>query len=205
MVRRVTTPAPATDGRSARSQRTREAVVDALLALIRDGDPRPTARQIAERANISLRSVYVHFDDLEDLFLAAAQRQMAIVATMIVPIAPDLPVRDRLEAACTLRGRIFEEVGPVWRAAMLQAPFSPTLSGLLTRVRANSRDGLDALFTVELDALPPDARASRLGALDAALSSETWQLLRTTHAMTFADARDTMVDTGVLLLAEATR
>src|SRR5438045_8961086 len=106
MVTRVTTPAPATDGRSARSQRTREAVVDALLGLIRDGDPRPTAREIAERANISLRSVYVHFDDLEDLFLAAAQRQMAIVASMIVPIAADVPLADRIDAVCALRPRI---------------------------------------------------------------------------------------------------
>jgi TetR/AcrR family transcriptional regulator, regulator of autoinduction and epiphytic fitness len=99
----VTTPAPLTDGRSARSQRTREAVVDALLALIGDGNPRPTAREIAERANVSLRSVYVHFDDLEDLFLAVAQRQMAQVVTMVTPISPDAPLADRIEAMCTQR------------------------------------------------------------------------------------------------------
>jgi len=196
----VTTPAPATDGRSARSQRTREAVVDALLALIREGDPRPTARQIAERANISLRSVYVHFDDLEDLFFAAAQRQMAIVATMIVPLSPELPLAERVETMCTLRGRIFEEVGPVWRAAHLQAPFSPTLSNLLTRVRTNSRDGLAELFATELDAFPPATRRARLAALDAATSGETWNLLRTVHDLAFADARDVMVDTTMLLL-----
>jgi TetR/AcrR family transcriptional regulator, regulator of autoinduction and epiphytic fitness len=199
-VTRVTTPAPATDGRSARSQRTREAVVDALLALIREGDPRPTARQIAERANISLRSVYVHFDDLEDLFFAAAQRQMAIVATMIVPISPELPLAERVETMCTLRGRIFEEVGPVWRAAHLQAPFSPTLSNLLTRVRTNSHEGLAALFAAELDAFAPATRRARLAALDAATSGEAWNLLRTVHDLSFADARDVMADTTMLLL-----
>jgi AcrR family transcriptional regulator len=204
-VTRVTSPAPATDGRSARSQRTREAVVDALLALIREGDLRPTARQIAERATISLRSVYVHFDDLEDLFFAAAQRQMAIVATMITPIAPDLPLAERIDRVCTLRGRIFEEVGPIWRAAQVQAPFSPTLSGLVARVRTNSREGLAELFSTELATLPPTARARHLGALDAALSRETWDLLRSSHAMSFAEACKTMVESATALLPGAAR
>jgi TetR/AcrR family transcriptional regulator, regulator of autoinduction and epiphytic fitness len=199
-VTRVTTPVPATDGRSARSQRTREAVVDALLALIRDGGPRPTAREIAERANISLRSVYVHFDDLEDLFLAAAQRQMAIVATMIVPISPALPLAERVETMCNLRGRIFEEVAPVWRAAQLQAPFSPTLSSLLTRVRNNSREGLASLFEEELGAFEPGTRKIRLAALDAAVSEESWDLLRTVHELNFADACHVLVETTMLLL-----
>ena len=201
----MTTPAPVTDGRSARSQRTREAVVDALLALIRDGDPRPTARQIAERANISLRSVYVHFDDLEDLFLAAAERQMAAVATMIKPVPEDLPLTDRIAAMCTLRATIFEEVGPVRRAAELQAPFSPTLSGLLTRVRTASRDGISSLFAKELDRLPPEVRKLRLGALDAAVSAETWELLRGIHGMSCADASAAMIESATVLLAGGAR
>jgi AcrR family transcriptional regulator len=201
----VTTPAPVTDGRSARSQRTREAVVDALLVLVREGDPRPTARQIAERANISLRSVYVHFDDLEDLFLAAAERQMAVVATMIEPIPEDLPLDERITAMCRLRARIFEEVGPIRRAAELQAPFSPTLSQLLTRVRTASREGLSTLFARELDELPAKARRSRLGALDAAVSAETWDLLRRSHDMSCAEASATMVETATVLLAGGAR
>jgi AcrR family transcriptional regulator len=49
--------APVADGRSARSRRTRTAVVDALLRLLRAGNLRPTAREIASEAGISLRSV----------------------------------------------------------------------------------------------------------------------------------------------------
>jgi TetR/AcrR family transcriptional regulator, regulator of autoinduction and epiphytic fitness len=199
----VTTPVPVTDGRSARSQRTREAVVDALLALIREGCPRPTAKQIAERASISLRSVYVHFDDLEDLFLAVAQRQMALVGTMIEPISSDLPLRERIEAMCTLRARIFEEVGPVRRAAEMQAPFSRTLSQLMTDVRKGSRDGIATVFAPELAGLSAAARRRRIGALDAALSGESWDLLRGTHGMSFAEAYETMVwSAGTLLAGE---
>jgi AcrR family transcriptional regulator len=202
-VTEVTTPVPATDGRSARAQRTREAVVDALLALIREGDPRPTARQIAERANISLRSVYVHFEDLEDLFLVAAERQATIIATMIVPIRPDLPLAERIDTMCTLRARIYEEVGPVRRAAELQAPFSPTLSAHLRRVEKMSRDGISAVFATELCPLDAKARQRRRGALDAALSGNSWDLLRASHSMSFAQARDTMIEAVSLLLQDA--
>jgi hypothetical protein len=36
------------DRRTARSHRTRDAVIDALLALIREGDPKPGARHVAD-------------------------------------------------------------------------------------------------------------------------------------------------------------
>jgi AcrR family transcriptional regulator len=201
----VTTPAPATDGRSARSQRTREAVVDALLALIRDGEPRPTARAIAERASVSLRSVYVHFDDLEDLFVAVAERQMAVVGTMIHRIALDAPLEARITDMCSQRARIFEEVGPVRRAAALQAPTSPTLSSLLTKLRSDSRDMLARVFRPELDALSEPARRARLAALDAMLSPEGWDLIRSTHGLSFGDARQAVIDGAIRLLSEAHR
>jgi AcrR family transcriptional regulator len=201
----VTTPAPATDGRSARSQRTREAVVDALLALIRDGEPRPTARAIAERASVSLRSVYVHFDDLEDLFVAVAERQMSVVGTMIRPIPLKAPLAERIADMCSQRARIFEEVGPVRRAAALQAPTSPTLSTLLARLQSNSRDMLAKVFSPELDALAEPARRARLAALDAMLSPESWDLIRSTHGLSFGDACQAIVDGATRLLAEAHR
>jgi AcrR family transcriptional regulator len=194
-----------TDGRAARSQRTREAVVDALLVLIREGSPRPTARQIAERASVSLRSVYVHFDDLEDLFHAAAQRTTERITEIIEPIATDQPLGARIAAMCEMRARIYEEVGPVRRAAALQAPFSPLLSNLLAYTRKLSCDGLVDLFAAELDALEPAARQRRLAALDALLSPESWDLLRGTHGMSCETARDTLVEHATVLLAEGTR
>ena len=74
------------DGRTARSARTREAVVTAVLELVRAGNPRPTAKEIAARAGISLRSVYVHFDDLDDLFAAAGARQAEEVAHLLYAV-----------------------------------------------------------------------------------------------------------------------
>src|SRR5438132_352803 len=62
------------DGRTARALRTREAIVDASIALVDEGDLRPTAPRIAERAKVSVRSVFQHFDDLEGLYAAVGDR-----------------------------------------------------------------------------------------------------------------------------------
>src|SRR3546814_6231042 len=55
------------DGRTLRAMRTREAIFDATFSLIDEGDLRPTAPRVAERAGVSVRSVFQHFDDLESL------------------------------------------------------------------------------------------------------------------------------------------
>jgi AcrR family transcriptional regulator len=70
----MTVPVAVADGRATRAERTRIAVVDALLSLNEQGNLRPTAREIAAEAGVSLRSIYVHFDDVEALFIAAAIR-----------------------------------------------------------------------------------------------------------------------------------
>jgi AcrR family transcriptional regulator len=63
------------DGRIARGLRTRRRVAEALVALLEDGNADPTAKQIASRAGVSLRLVFHHFDDLDDLYRSVAAMQ----------------------------------------------------------------------------------------------------------------------------------
>src|SRR5271154_3298707 len=58
---------PARDGRVARGQRTRRSVAEALMDLLREGDPDPTAKAVAQRAGVSLPLVFHHFADMDDL------------------------------------------------------------------------------------------------------------------------------------------
>ena len=62
------------DGRRARGLRTRDAIVSALLELIAEGDIAPTAQRIADRARVSVRSVYQHFVDVEGLYAHGAEK-----------------------------------------------------------------------------------------------------------------------------------
>ena len=66
------TPARATsrrpDGRTARGERTRKAIVEALLALLAEGDQRAAPERIVERAGVSLRTLWTNFKDLEHAY-----------------------------------------------------------------------------------------------------------------------------------------
>ncbi|HEY3834729.1 MAG TPA: TetR/AcrR family transcriptional regulator [Acidimicrobiia bacterium] len=161
-------------GRSPRSERTRTSVVDALLDLLRDGNLRPTAKEIAERAGTSLRSVYVHFDDLEDLFTAAAGRAIGRIAGLMEAIPSTGPFEARLDAFVSQRARVYEALGEVRHAAALQEPFSPGLAQLLSHGRRRARHEFESVFAPELEALPAGERAAVTAACDALASAATW-------------------------------
>src|SRR5690349_14408846 len=107
------------DGRSARAERTRTAIVDALISLLEEGDLQPTANRIADRAGISLRLIYHHFGDLESLYRAVGARtnERLLARTHRVPI--DLPLERRIDELVAQRADVLEWLSPVMRAAQL--------------------------------------------------------------------------------------
>ena len=56
------------DGRLLRSERSRHLIVEATTELIDEGVLTPTAQQVAKRANVGIRSVFRHFDDMDSIF-----------------------------------------------------------------------------------------------------------------------------------------
>ena len=169
---------PALDGRTARSARTRDAVVRALLGLISEGDVRPTAGRIAERAGISLRSVYVHFDDLDDLFLAAADEQRGRVLALTRKLPDTGPFETRLAAFVEQRSRVLEAIAAVAKAAALQEPFSPAIAATTKAAREFGRAELETVFAIELANLDPAVRGHALDACDTLTAADTWDFLR---------------------------
>src|SRR3954447_21497603 len=96
------------DGRNERSRRTREAVVDALLALHDEGDLTPTAQRVAARAGVALRTVYGHFTDMETLYAEAGERELRRLYAVADVVPADLPLVERIDAFCTSRARVLE-------------------------------------------------------------------------------------------------
>ncbi len=194
----------AIDARSQRKAATRDAIADALLDLLTDGNLRPTAREIAQRAGISLRSVYVHFDDLEDLFCVAAKRHYQRVAPMLTPVAATGPLIDRARSLVEHRVQLYKQIGPVARATQLQAPASPTLARIVRDSRARSKREIEVVFAPELDPIDDDRRRRFTVALvDALTSGHTWESLRETHDLDVRDAIDCVVDAIVAELERA--
>jgi AcrR family transcriptional regulator len=181
-------PVIAIDGRTARAVRTREAIVDACCALVDEGNLRPTAPRIAERAKVSVRSVFQHFDDLEGLYAAVADAMMERLSHLVMTVDPGLPVAKRIRDVVHQRSVLLEAITPIRRAAAVHAPFS---SEVQTRLQAGHdflRSEIERLFATELASVPLGERVVLLDALDTVLSWPSWDNLRVLNARTEAEA-----------------
>ena len=59
---------PVVDGRSQRSNNSRSKILEATIALMLEAPTAPSAKKVAARAKVGLRSVFRHFSDMEQLF-----------------------------------------------------------------------------------------------------------------------------------------
>ena len=171
-------PAAPIDGRAARAVRTREAIVDATVALVEDGDLRPTAPRIAERAGVSVRSVFQHFDDLPALHTAVVHRVVERLAKLIVPVDPTSPFDERVAAFVSHRGALLDAVTPFRRAAAVHGPFAPEIRAALAQGNAYLRAEVTETFAAEMAEVPPAERGEVGDAMAAATSWPVWEALR---------------------------
>lgn len=191
------------DGRTARAERTRKAIVEAHFELINSGDLRPTGERIAQRAGVSLRTLWATFKDMEALFAATGELLARVQAEAHQPIPPDLPLTERLDQFCRQRARMLEILAPSARAAQLKEPFSPQLR----RNRATAiflvRAELEAVFAAELPVAGP-GRDRLLDALTMACTWSAWSMLRDELGLDVDRACGVLRHTVTALLTSAT-
>jgi TetR/AcrR family transcriptional regulator of autoinduction and epiphytic fitness len=190
------------DGRTARAERTRAAIVEAHLALIGEGDLRPTGERIAERAGISLRALWTNFKDMEALFAASGQRLAERQSVEFRPVSPSLPLPQRVEEFCIQRAKMLEILAPSAKAARLREPFSAQLRQNKVKAIALVRDEIETLFAAEL-ALAGDDREQLLQSLTVASTYASWAMMRDDLGLEVAEARGAMTRTVTALLLAA--
>lgn len=161
------------DGRARRSERSRQAIVQALMELIGKGSPRPTAQQVAERAGVGIRTVFRHFSDMETLYAEMDACLRAELRPMVSAGLPKGEVAERVEALVARRADLFERASPYHRSAALHRWRSEYLRGRhatdVRELRANLLRWL------------PELERAESGVADAAelaTSFEAWDRLR---------------------------
>jgi AcrR family transcriptional regulator len=167
------------DGRRARRDRNREAVVDALLGLFRAGELHPSVSRVAERSGVSLRSVFRYFDDLDEMSRIAIERHGRDVEHLFS--LPRIGEGTRAERICRLvdhRLMLYAEVAPIARAARMRAPFQPVIAASLAERRVRIRRQIDEHFAPELSKVPEAERYAVAAAADACTSLNTIELFR---------------------------
>ncbi len=196
--------ATAEDGRRARRQRNRDAVVDALLELYREGNLDPSSDEVAARAGVSARSVFRYFDDLDDLCRAAIGRQLEVIGpTAELRISPDAPLAERVRALAEQRERLYGAIGSVGQVSRLRAPFQPLIAAQLTESRAYLRRQVERTLAPELAAMERDHARAVLAAADVLCSFEAHQLWRTDQGLSRSEATAVLVDALLALVGDA--
>jgi TetR/AcrR family transcriptional regulator, regulator of autoinduction and epiphytic fitness len=189
------------DGRTVRAERTRQALVDALLALLYEGQVQPTAERISARAGVSERSLFQHFADREALYQAVAVQQYERIVPTLDPIDASLPLEERIEAFFSKRGRLLETVTPVRRAPLLLEPESEVVSGWLQSTRRQKAREVERVFRPELEKVEQSERGVLLTALVAASAWTAWEGLRAHQRLSEDRSRAAMRATLTALLA----
>jgi TetR/AcrR family transcriptional regulator of autoinduction and epiphytic fitness len=180
------------DGRTVRAERTRQALVDALLGLLDAGELSPTAAAIAQRAGVSERSVFQHFPDREALFEAVARQQYERVMPTLSPVDASLPLDERIDQFTRQRARLYELIGGVRRAALLIEHESPAVAGWLTSARRAKAAEAERVFRRELEAIPADEREPLRAALVAVCAWPAWESWRAHQRLGVSRARAAM-------------
>lgn len=187
------------DGRIARGERTRDAIVQAHADLLREGVLKPTAKAIAERAGISPRTLWINFKDLETLLEATTAYWLDADAALRVPVDTSMPLPDRIDQFCRQRALRLEHLAPAARSAALGEPFSAALAAARRELIKRLRHDLAETFPAELEAAGGVDGALCLG-LMAAASGMTWSFARDDLGRDIDDATAIMRDTFTRLL-----
>jgi len=165
--------APGADGRVRRGERNRDAIVEAMFALVGEGALQPTAEQVAARAGVGLRSVFRHFRDMESLYAALDGKLRREAEPIVAEGVPSGGCAARARAMVQRRVRLFERIAPYKRSANLQRKRSPFLSAQHGALVRDLREHL-LRWLPELGEAPREV----VDAIELATSFEAWDRLR---------------------------
>ncbi|MFF2396193.1 MULTISPECIES: TetR/AcrR family transcriptional regulator [unclassified Nocardia] len=182
--------------------KTREAIIDGLLAAVTAGDFAPTAREIAARAGTSERSVFVHFPDREALLVAATERQSEMVEGCLVVADPSPALAERITVAVAQSAAIFD-LQRVPRLPGLQESRSiDAIDARMRRTDERIRAVLAALFAPELSRSDGELDDELLDLVDGALAWPTRHHLQDRRGLSGEQASATIERAVGLLLAQ---
>lgn len=190
-----------TDGRNRRAAETRRKIIEAAKIMIAETSVAPTVVGVARRADVSVRSVFQHFHDVESLFVTVTD---SIRADLVVPEMPSAsrPLAARIETIVAAFAELFDKVVPL-RVAAGQFVDHPALIERSLAARKELREATFEVFAPEFGTLGEQAREELADAIGAALSLDAWIVLRRRDGLSLERATAVWRLTLTALLAQA--
>ncbi len=186
----TTSTARPTDGRHARRERGRTAVIDAVFELAEEGKVPVTAELVAERSGVSVASIFRYFDGLNDLQLQTYRRFRDRFAPLVRALA-DGPRAVRVAALVDARLDLYEQAGTMMALGRLRALEHAPLLEASSETKAALADQVRTTFEAETRDSSPARAAELVAVLDAFTSVEAWDVMRKTHARSQAQIATT--------------
>lgn len=175
-----------------RSRATHERITSSLVRLIESGQHNPGALEVAVSAEVSPRTIFHHFNDLDQMYSAALTAQVARAQAALVDIDAAGSLETRCSAIAINRDAIHAALAPTLRAFVA----SPNRASRLAMhdehesLRKAMQHQTHATFGRELRLLP-DPLAALLG-VETALSFAVWDYLHRVQGVSREGTRQYM-------------
>jgi len=184
----MTTATSRPDGRTVRRLANRERILDSALDLVATRAD-VNAETIAQKAGVSVRSVYNHFPTERDLVAGMYERGTELVRPLLgLMPSIDVPFNERVAKWVRVWARIQEQIAPIrWRALVAEDEH-PELQPELTELRRAHRAEIKRSFP---EICGRSARAAAVAATDSLM----WRSLRRHQGLSFEAACDVIEET----------
>jgi AcrR family transcriptional regulator len=169
----TTTPLRQRDGRRSRTVETRKRIVIAVAALVQEGKVTPTAEEVSARADVGLRTVFRHFDDMDTLYQEIDQELGINVALMLQMVMKADTWQERLKENIQSRCQLYDTITPFLISGQVHRHTSGMIEASFKRKVELERTVLQHILPKSLQDDTP-----RFEALLMLLSPEAWIRLR---------------------------
>lgn len=147
-----------------------------MLDLVMEGHIPPTVDQVAQRAGISLASVYRYFDTLADLQTEMAARFFELNSELFsLPDEGQGALEERVERLVDARIRLFNTIAPISRLGRSRAFDNPGLDEVLQHSRRSMAQQVSRHFETEISRCPADQGQDLAALLSGLVSIESWE------------------------------
>lgn len=166
---------PTVDGRSARRERGRAAVIEAVVDLLQEGHAPPTTAQVVQRAGISEATLFRYFRTIDDLQFQATAGFLARHAPLFeIPDLGEGPLAERIDRFTSARATLWDTIGPMARLGRARSFDHPGLADLLLTARHRQAEQVRRHFAPELTACAPQAAADLVAVVVSLTAFEAW-------------------------------
>jgi AcrR family transcriptional regulator len=181
---------PVARGRRPPPSERRTGALDAFIDLTLERGAHPRPEEVADRADVSIASLYRYFTDLDELRHDAVARLLERYPDLFVISKIGTGDRqERIASFTAARLALHEALHPLQLLARETSRQDPSARKHVDAVRSAMADQIRHHFDPEVQTLSPTRREDTVATIAALTSVEAWEQFRRSHGRTSTQTR----------------